>query len=176
MNLPKLSVKNDIDAQHYVSVKLNKFGEKKANNFGADTYWGNCHVDGVEHMWFISENMHKQITEAGFKEGDTFCVMKWKAGAKMGYNYLSPDDIQIKNASPMSGPCDTPFEAVVEAPSTPPGSSATPWATSDPDIRELSIVTQSVLHIYGYYDGQKTFEQNLDRAMEDAKLLLKKII
>lgn len=99
--LPKFSVKNDIQAQHYVIVKLNKFGDKKPNDYGADTYWGNCHVDGVEHMWFISENMYKGITEAGFKEGDTFCVFKWKQGAKMGYNYLSPKDIQILNSTPM---------------------------------------------------------------------------
>lgn len=99
--LPKFSVKNDIKAQHYVTVKLNKFGEKKEDNYGGHTYWGNAHVDGVEHMWFISENMHKGITEAGFGEGDTFCVLKWKAGQKMGYNYLDPQDIAIKNATPM---------------------------------------------------------------------------
>jgi len=101
MNLPKFSVKNNIDAQHYVSVKLNTFGEKKANDFGAETYWGNCHVDGVEKMWFISENMHDNIIKAGFKPGDTFCVLKWKNGLKIGYNYLSADDIQIQNATPM---------------------------------------------------------------------------
>jgi|6_EtaG_2_1085325.scaffolds.fasta_scaffold03631_11 hypothetical protein len=108
MNLPKFSVKNDIDAQHYVTVKLNKFGDKKPNDYGGNTYWGNCHVDGVEHMWFMSDNIHDNILKEGFKEGDTFCVMKWKAGAKMGYNYLACDDIQITNSTPMKKDGSTP--------------------------------------------------------------------
>lgn len=112
--LPKLSVKNDIQAQHYVTVKLNKFGDKKPNDYGGHTYWSNCHVDGIEHMWFMSENIHDNILKAGFSEGKTFCVMKWKNGDKIGYNYLPEGDIQIQNATPMKTTVEMPNGSKVD--------------------------------------------------------------
>ncbi len=137
MNLPKFSVKNQITAQHYVSVKLNKFGDKKPNDYGAETYWGNCHVDGIEHMWFISENMHKQIIEAGFKPGDTFCVLKWKNGPKMGYNYLHAGDIQISNATPMNKQQEQPKDSIPPMPSY--MSKNDPIETVKPHVDEFQV-------------------------------------
>jgi hypothetical protein len=100
MTLPKFSVKNDIQAQHYVTVTLTKLGQPQQDNYGKNKYESECTINGTPHAWTLSENMYKNITSS-FKQGDTFCVLKWKNGDKMGYNYLPVGDIQIKNATPM---------------------------------------------------------------------------
>lgn len=43
------------------------------------------------------------------------------------------------------------------------------------DPKELSIVTQSILHIPGYYKTDQSFEDNLERAISHAEHLLKRI-
>jgi len=137
MDLPKFSVKADILAQHYVTVKLNKFGDKKTSNYNGKetiTYWGNCHVDGIEHMWFMTENMRKGIIEGGFGEGDTFCVQKWKEGDKMGYNYLACDDIQITNSKPMKK--EQVLEQTTETTGEPQTITSSPMSKPVDDVQE----------------------------------------
>lgn len=48
-------------------------------------------VNGEDMFWTLSKSKHDQLTKAGFKQGDTVLIQKWKEGVKSGYNFVSPD-------------------------------------------------------------------------------------
>lgn len=48
-------------------------------------------VNGEDMFWTLSKSKHDQLTKAGFKQGDTVLIQKWKESDRKGYNFVSPD-------------------------------------------------------------------------------------
>ena len=133
-------------------IKLVSFGDVAKGNYG--NYYPDCTIEagGSTMSWQLSEDKRRQFESAGFKEGDTVKIEKWREGTKRGYNFKAPDG---KN----------PYKQDVE----------TEITTPKPDNKELSIVSQSILHIPGYYIQGEPFKAQALQAIEDAKWFLEQI-
>lgn len=69
-------------------VIFNKIGLEESGKFGIQRQ---CEVtvNGSPMIWTLSKDKHSQLTESGFKQGDTVKITKWREGAKKGYNFVS---------------------------------------------------------------------------------------
>ena len=76
---------NQEDLVRFISI-----GNQEQGKFGAQ-YQCNVEVNGEAMVWTLSGAKLKQFTEAGFKQGDTVKIQKWREGIKKGYNFISPD-------------------------------------------------------------------------------------
>ena len=72
------------------TILFRKIGSPEQGKFGLQ-HKCDVNVNGVDMTWTLSSDKHSQLTGAGFKEGDTVIVQKWKDGVKKGYNFVSPD-------------------------------------------------------------------------------------
>jgi len=70
------------------TVTFNSIGEEEQGKFGPQRQC-EVSVNGEGMTWSLSQAKYKQLTDAGFKQGDTVKIQKWKEGMKKGYNFVS---------------------------------------------------------------------------------------
>ena len=68
------------------NVFFKKIGKEEQGNYGP---YRQCDitVDGKDMIWTLSSEKYDQLTKAGFGEGSSVIIQKWKEGVKKGYNF-----------------------------------------------------------------------------------------
>ena len=71
-------------------VRFKSIGQAESGRFGKQHQ---CSVDvnGTDMTWTLSEKKHADLTKAGFGQGSSVIIQKWKEGVKKGYNFVKPN-------------------------------------------------------------------------------------
>jgi len=149
-----------------VKAVVKNFIKEGEGQYGKWYMWA-VTVGGTEHVYFPGEKVHKIFEKC--EQGKEVTIEKKEIeGGKTVINVSDESGpLQADGHQGYSKEASAAQEVFVE--------SNPPKATQDvsQDNRELSIVTQSILHIDRFYDENKSFKENAERAKEEAKWFLK---